>query len=526
MIKTSIPTPARFGEGHPAKRVFQALRIAVNDELGQLEAALPAAVAMLRPGGRLAVISFHSLEDRIVKQFMVAGAKGCTCPPDFPICVCGKEPELRLLTRKPVRPSAVGARPQPARRLVAAARGGEDLAMSTIAQGNVARKQRRAAAVAPAARSRAPFAGGVAWIVVVGVLLAGIVAVNVLVLQLNMQFDGLSRERAAAEGGQRAPALPALERLRQRADRGRREVEARPPGRRSADDDVRPARQVKRTSSGRQANHRIRLLLTAFAFVFVIALARAAWLQGAQHDRLAAMAITQHRETIEVPAGRGTIYDRTGEPLAIGEQATTVYADPRNIVDPQRAAIVAGKALGLDADKLYPELKDRTKGFVYVARKADPTKAEALSKREIPGLGFYPEELRTYPQGAVASHVLGFAGTDNHGLDGLERSLDKTLSGRPGFETIVKDPFGRAIDVVTSRPERAGQERDADDRPPDPVERRADPGEDGHELPRPRRGRDRDGSAHRARFSRWRTTRRSTRTTSRRRRPRRAATAP
>ena len=102
----AIPTPARFGEGHPAKRVFQALRIAVNDELGQLEAALPAAVEMLRPGGRLAVISFHSLEDRIVKQFMVAGAKGCTCPPDFPICVCGKEPELRLLTRKPVRPSA------------------------------------------------------------------------------------------------------------------------------------------------------------------------------------------------------------------------------------------------------------------------------------------------------------------------------------------------------------------------------------------------------------------------------------
>ncbi len=106
VVKSAIPTPARFGEGHPAKRVFQALRIAVNDELGALEAALPAALAMLRPGGRLAVISFHSLEDRVVKRFLQEQARGCTCPPDFPVCVCGREPALRLLTRKAVRPSA------------------------------------------------------------------------------------------------------------------------------------------------------------------------------------------------------------------------------------------------------------------------------------------------------------------------------------------------------------------------------------------------------------------------------------
>src|ERR671930_2623238 len=126
-IKAAIPAPARFGDGHPAKRVFQALRIAVNAELGSLEAALPPALEKLRPGGRLEVISFHSLEDRIVKQFLRDRERGCTCPPDFPVCVCGHEPELRAQSRRPIKPSEaeIAANPRAASaRLRAAVKSG------------------------------------------------------------------------------------------------------------------------------------------------------------------------------------------------------------------------------------------------------------------------------------------------------------------------------------------------------------------------------------------------------------------
>lgn len=204
-------------------------------------------------------------------------------------------------------------------------------------------------------------------------------------------------------------------------------------------------------------NRRIVLLAAAFVAILGIALARAFWLQVVNGNAYAAMAVRQHRETVIVPAARGTIFDRNGEPLAIGERTTTVYANPRQVVRPKRLTLAVSEAFDLQPAAVYPPLIDRSRGFVYVARKVDPLKAEALEELGFAGLGFYSEELRTYPQGPVASQVLGYAGLDNKGLEGLERSLEKTLAGKPGSQTVVKDPFGRALDVVSTRPETPGR---------------------------------------------------------------------
>jgi cell division protein FtsI/penicillin-binding protein 2 len=209
------------------------------------------------------------------------------------------------------------------------------------------------------------------------------------------------------------------------------------------------------TRAGR--NRRIVLLATLFVALLVVALGRAFWLQGVNGQAYAAMAVRQHRETVVIPAARGTIFDRNGEPLAIGRQTTTVFANPQQVVRPRDLTLAIAKELDLQPAEVYPQLSDRSRGFVYVARKAEPLDAERLEKLGFPGLGFFPEELRTYPQGPVAAQVVGFAGTDNVGLEGLERSLEKVLRGRPGSRTIVKDPNGRALDVVSTRPESPGR---------------------------------------------------------------------
>lgn len=205
------------------------------------------------------------------------------------------------------------------------------------------------------------------------------------------------------------------------------------------------------------ANRRIVLLAAAFVVLLVAALMRAVWIQVVKGPEYAAMAARQQRETVIVPAGRGAILDHDGKPLALGKQSITVYANPRQVDQPRELALAAGHVLGAEPETVYPLLTDRSRGFVYLARKVDPEKAERLEKRGFAGVGFYPEELRFYPQGPVASQVLGYAGLDNKGLDGLERAFEDVLAGKPGSQTIVKDPFGRALDVVETKAETPGR---------------------------------------------------------------------
>jgi len=210
-------------------------------------------------------------------------------------------------------------------------------------------------------------------------------------------------------------------------------------------------------TSDRRANRRIRLILATFIVVFGIALGRAAWLQVVHAATYSAQAQRMHEETTTTPAGRGSILDRSGVQLAIGEQDTTVYADPHLITDARDVALAAQHLLGADANTLYPKLLQKNSRFVYVARFADPKAANAFLAKHFSGIGSYPEERRAYPQNTVAAPVIGYAGIDNKGLGGLELEYDHKLAGHPGKQTIIRDATGQAIDTLSSTPERQGQ---------------------------------------------------------------------
>lgn len=207
----------------------------------------------------------------------------------------------------------------------------------------------------------------------------------------------------------------------------------------------------------RVVNSRIRLLLLCIVAVFAALLVRASWIATVRASSLSAMAQTQTKAPVVLPAGRGTIFDSMGTPLALGEQATTIYADPTEVTRPRAEALVVAQTLGLKPLAVYRALKTRGTHFVYIQRKAPPEKATQLAKKKLPGLHFYAEERRTYPQRSVAAQVLGYAGLDNTGLAGLELELNDSLTGTNGSQTLVRDPFGRAISIENVVPPKHGK---------------------------------------------------------------------
>ena len=208
----------------------------------------------------------------------------------------------------------------------------------------------------------------------------------------------------------------------------------------------------------RVLNSRIRLLLLCILVAFAGLLGREAWLATVRAASLSAKAERQTMAPIVLPAGRGAILDQLGTPLALGEQATTIYVDPHEVRSPATEATTIARILRLKRKDVLAAITAPGTHFSYVQRKAPADKAARLEKLALPGLHFYGEERRTYPQGPVAAQVLGFAGVDNEGLAGLELELNQPLTGTPGKELLVRDPFGRAIDVQSVTPAKPGRD--------------------------------------------------------------------
>ena len=208
----------------------------------------------------------------------------------------------------------------------------------------------------------------------------------------------------------------------------------------------------------RLVERRIGLLFAVFLALLALAALRATWLGTVRAGSLSERAVTQQVEELTVTARRGTIRDRRGLELAVSEDAVTVFANPFLIDDPARVAARLAPLIGQSRDELLRTLSDRDAGFVYLRRKMDATLGEKVKRLRIEGIGTVVEPRRRYPQGYLASQLLGTVGTDNYGLSGLEHSRDEELRGDDGERRLVKDALGRAVSMVEVDRARAGED--------------------------------------------------------------------
>jgi cell division protein FtsI/penicillin-binding protein 2 len=197
-------------------------------------------------------------------------------------------------------------------------------------------------------------------------------------------------------------------------------------------------------------DRRLGLLFAAFVGLLALVLVRAAWVQGINGGKLAAEAQSQQVENVVVPGSRGTIRDRDGKELAVSEDAVTVFATPYQVEDPAATAHKLAKVIDGSSDSdILASLADRSSGFAYVARKVDLAAAQQIQELDLPGIGMLPDSRRIYPQGELASQVIGSVGIDNQGLTGLEASEDAVLHGSDGEREVVRDALGDELERST-----------------------------------------------------------------------------
>jgi cell division protein FtsI (penicillin-binding protein 3) len=208
----------------------------------------------------------------------------------------------------------------------------------------------------------------------------------------------------------------------------------------------------------RLVDRRIGLLFALFLLLLLAATVRAVWLATVRSGSLKERAVTQQVEDLTVPARRGTITDRHGLELAVSEDAVTVFANPFLIDNPARVASMLAPLVGRSEQELLGELGDRDQGFVYLRRKLDATRGARVERLEIEGIGTVVEPKRAYPQGALASQLVGSVGTDNYGLSGLEQSFDENLGGEDGRRRLVKDALGEPVSIVEVERASAGED--------------------------------------------------------------------
>ena len=208
----------------------------------------------------------------------------------------------------------------------------------------------------------------------------------------------------------------------------------------------------------RLVERRIGLLFALFLLLLTAATLRATWLGTVRAGALKKRALTQQVEHLDVPARRGTISDRHGVELAVSEDAITVFANPFLIKNPAKTAAKLAPILHLPLDGLLEKLSDKEKGFVYLRRQMNASAGERVQKLNFEGIGTVVEPRRTYPQGSLASQVIGSVGTDGYGLSGLEQFRNSSLHGENGKRRLVKDALGEPVSIVEVERAKAGED--------------------------------------------------------------------